>query len=301
MFNSTGKRRIKKKGVPMTKSSKKLHMWVWLFALPLLHLASDIAFAQRQPAPGQSTFVSWEGPATGDTSGYAGSNLDASTGCVHCHHDTGAQLSKTVHVRTDVAGTTETTCETCHGPGKAHSDAELLAEKNDTKNPEARKLIFRFDASPKVNSAHCLGCHQTSKEHDLYDSSAHKLEGVGCDQCHDAHLEFSGRAGGETAQPSLWQARFVGAPKLMEETRWLNESLLKKTQPELCFTCHRSIEAQFSMPNHHRVPEGLMKCTDCHNPHGSLTKPLLRGVPLPRHAFPVTSKSAAPLSMNMPP
>jgi DmsE family decaheme c-type cytochrome len=31
------------------------------------------------------------------------------------------------------------------------------------------------------------------------------------------------------------------------------------------------------MPNHHRVPEGLMKCSDCHSPHGSLTKPLLRG------------------------
>ena len=41
------------------------------------------------------------------------------------------------------------TCDGCHGPSKAHADAELLAEKNDTKDPEAKKLIFRFDASPK--------------------------------------------------------------------------------------------------------------------------------------------------------
>jgi predicted CXXCH cytochrome family protein len=262
----------------MTKSSKKLRTWIWLLALPLFQLGSGVAFAQRQPAAAESTFVSWQAPATGDTSGYAGSDMDTSKGCLHCHHDTSVQLSKTVHVRTEVAGTsTDTSCEACHGPGKAHVDAELLAEKNETKDPEAKKLIFRFDGSPKVNSAHCLACHQTSKEHDLFERSEHKLQAVACNECHAPHLAFGEGARGETAEPSLSQARFVGAPKLTEETRWLNESLLKKTQPELCFTCHRSIEAQFAMPNHHRVPEGLMKCSDCHSPHGSLTKPLLRG------------------------
>ena len=262
----------------MTKSSKKLHMWIWLLALPLMQLGSGVAFAQRQPAAAKSSFVSWEAPAMGNTSGYAGSDLDTSKGCLHCHHDLGEQLLKTVHARATVAGTsTSTSCEACHGPGKAHVDAEMEAERTETKNPGAKKLIFRFDGSPKVNSARCLACHQTSKEHDLFNRSEHKLEAVSCDGCHAPHLVFGEGAGGKTTEPSLAQARFVGAPKLVEETRWLNESLLRKTQPELCFSCHRSIEAQFAMPNHHRVPEGLMKCTDCHNPHGSLTKPLLKG------------------------
>jgi DmsE family decaheme c-type cytochrome len=38
----------------------------------------------------------------------------------------------------------------------------------------------------------------------------------------------------------------------------------------MCYTCHLAIQAKFALPVHHRVPEGLMKCSDCHNPHGSL-------------------------------
>ena len=61
-------------------------------------------------------------------------------------------------------------------------------------------------------------------------------------------------------------------PQLPETVRWLHSSLLKDSQPNLCFTCHGNIQAQFALPVHHRVPEGLMKCTDCHNPHGSINR-----------------------------
>jgi DmsE family decaheme c-type cytochrome len=43
---------------------------------------------------------------------------------------------------------------------------------------------------------------------------------------------------------------------------------LAKRQTELCYTCHSEVRAQFSMPFKHRVNEGFMSCTDCHNPHG---------------------------------
>ena len=72
------------------------------------------------------------------------------------------------------------------------------------------------------------------------------------------------------------EAQLTAAPKLPEERRWLNESLLKKAQTELCASCHRSVEAQFAQPHRHRVLDGAMKCTDCHNAHGSPTKPLLQ-------------------------
>jgi DmsE family decaheme c-type cytochrome len=74
------------------------------------------------------------------------------------------------------------------------------------------------------------------------------------------------------------QAHFFQVPRLPEETRWLHNSLLKQAEPALCFTCHLTIQAKFALPEHHRVPEGLIKCSDCHNPHGtqnlsSLNKP----------------------------
>jgi DmsE family decaheme c-type cytochrome len=45
---------------------------------------------------------------------------------------------------------------------------------------------------------------------------------------------------------------------------------LKTSQPDLCYTCHGTVRNQFALPVHHRVPEGLMKCTDCHSSHGTL-------------------------------
>jgi DmsE family decaheme c-type cytochrome len=47
------------------------------------------------------------------------------------------------------------------------------------------------------------------------------------------------------------------------------KSLLAKKQAELCYGCHATVRAQFSMPSKHRVNEGFMQCSDCHNPHGS--------------------------------
>ena len=44
----------------------------------------------------------------------------------------------------------------------------------------------------------------------------------------------------------------------------------------MCYSCHKDIEAQFQLPVRHRVNEGLVKCTDCHNPHGSLSENELR-------------------------
>ncbi len=35
---------------------------------------------------------------------------------------------------------------------------------------------------------------------------------------------------------------------------------LKKSQSDLCYSCHQVVQAQFALPNHHRAPEGF-PCT----------------------------------------
>ena len=262
---------MKKRVVMIMKISGKLPIWVWLLVLCLLPLGAGVVFVQKQPAAAKSGFVSWTAPAKADTGKYSG-NKSCLEG--ECHTSRVLQHTKTVHFRAEVAGmSTHTSCETCHGPGKEHTDRELEADRTKVKDPEATKLIFGFNKSPEANSAPCLVCHRSGEGQDLFSRSEHKLQAVGCNDCHEPHLVAKDEEK-RRAAPSLPEAQFVSLPKLPEERRWLNESLLRTSQTELCSSCHGAVRAQFSLPNHHKVIEGAMKCTDCHNAHGSLNKPL---------------------------
>ncbi len=47
--------------------------------------------------------------------------------------------------------------------------------------------------------------------------------------------------------------------------------MVKVTQAEQCFTCHARVRADSFKYSHHPMREGLVVCSDCHNPHGSPT------------------------------
>src|SRR2546427_265860 len=96
-----------------------------------------------------------------------------------------------------------------------------------------------------------------------------------CAACHSAHLTEAVGVKDKTEAP-LAQAHFFRSPRIAEENRWLTQSLLRQSQPQLCYSCHSTVQAQFALPTHHRVPEGLLKCTDCHNAHGTNNQPMLR-------------------------
>jgi len=162
-------------------------------------------------------------------------------------------------------------CETCHGPGKAHADAEQDAAGDAAKELAGTRLIFTFHGSPKENSERCLTCHITSRQQENFAHSRHAAAGVSCNECHASHLVKEVRDQSHGRLPYAQQA-FFQVPELPETTRWLHSSLLKAPDPNLCFGCHGNIQAQFALPVHHRVPEGLMKCSDCHSPHGSINR-----------------------------
>jgi DmsE family decaheme c-type cytochrome len=98
--------------------------------------------------------------------------------------------------------------------------------------------------SPREVSQTCLGCHAGA--HPDFERSPHGKAGVGCTSCHSVH----------TAETQV--------------------SLLKVSQPKLCYTCHTDVKPAFAQPFHHRVDEGLIKCTDCHDAHGSFQDKNLR-------------------------
>jgi len=106
------------------------------------------------------------------------------------------------------------------------------------------KIFNPATAKPKDVDKKCLECH--AGQHANFDRSTHGKANVSCIDCHTIH---------------------AGEAK---------DHLLKATQPTLCYQCHSDVKPQFSMPFHHRVNEGLMNCSDCHDPHGTLQSKMLR-------------------------
>jgi len=238
----------------------------WLVFLPLLAVSGQTRPAASEPA---SVSVAVLAPVAG--AGYAGAER-----CQSCHNAEFGQFSKTHHAAIKPPHADSVTgCEMCHGPGKAHADGEEASQGDDAKAAAASKLIFSFHANPRMNSERCLACHQSSRDQKDFTHSTHIQHGVACDSCHSMHLTEAGR-NPKAERLGTAQGNFFNVPKLPAEMRWLHESQLIKPQPELCYGCHGNIQAQFALPTHHRVPEGAMKCTDCHNPHGTSNRATLR-------------------------
>ena len=245
--------------------------WRWLLVPMILLAALNPGSAQRQPAANAPSPVAWKPIATDDPQDYVGFEA-----CAECHTQASTQFSKTAHARGDHGPNTYATgCESCHGPARAHVEGMRAAQGDDDRVLAAMRLVFAFRGSADENSARCLSCHVTSHDQTSFDNSEHKLRGIACQTCHSAHLTGL-EAVARKVEPIRAQPAMFLVPRPVDEARWLNGSLLRKPQPELCYSCHKVVEGQFALPSHHRVPEGLMKCTDCHNPHGTQNQVMLR-------------------------
>jgi DmsE family decaheme c-type cytochrome len=163
--------------------------------------------------------------------------------CVACHSLESLHASHSLHVTAFNSGTTETgpqaACEACHGPGSAHA-----------KNPAAPGLIIAYTHGAKTpvetQEATCLSCHAGgARQHWL--GSVHEARGVSCTDCHNPMVRNSPE--GVLAKGSINQ---------------------------VCASCHQDVMAKFNRRSHMPLPEGQIACTDCHNPHGTITKPMLK-------------------------
>jgi|SRR5713226_2652921 len=159
--------------------------------------------------------------------------------CKTCHADVWFNFYKNAHFKSIASGKEtpgHTGCEGCHGPGKAHAGAG----GGKATIPRAFSLM-----KPQEVIDACLECHGRDMARANIRRSEHTLNQVVCTSCHSNH--------------------HPGTAK----------NLLAKSQAELCYGCHLDVRAQFSMPFKHRVNEGLVQCTDCHNPHGTFAPTML--------------------------
>ena len=156
-----------------------------------------------------------------------------SNACQTCHPDIWSKFYRNAHFKSIASGKEppeRTGCEGCHGPGKAH----IAAGGGKTTIPRAFSLM-----QPKQVIETCLACHARDLARANIERSEHTMNGVACTSCHSNHHPATAK------------------------------NLLAKKQADLCYGCHTSVRAQFAMPFKHRVNEGFMQCTDCHNPHGT--------------------------------
>lgn len=169
------------------------------------------------------------GNLQGQTPSYTGSNA-----CATCHPNVTSTFFRNPHYKSVAGGNTnpeQAGCESCHGPASNH----LTARGGKQTIPNAFSLL-----PPAKIVDTCLGCHSQSISRANIRRSEHTLDNVVCTNCHSIHKSPA--------------AKFL---------------LASAQQRDLCYGCHTTVRAQFSMPFKHRVNEGALQCTDCHNPHGS--------------------------------
>ncbi len=174
--------------------------------------------------------------------------------CATCHDDVAKSFATNPHTKMlEMPGNRPgVTCENCHGAGSDH-----VAGGGD-----ATKIFNPSKASPHDVDAKCQSCHAAA--HPDYLRSPHAKANVSCVSCHSIH-------GGNVQLPGQAPAKAVLKPveAMTAVSAGYREKLLKAPQPTLCFQCHADVKPQFSMPFHHRVNEGLVKCSDCHDVHGT--------------------------------
>lgn len=152
--------------------------------------------------------------------------------CRTCHPNVALQFFRNPHNKTNVLKSMpvdKAGCEGCHGPGKKHVDAKGGKDS----------IVAFSQMTPGLALEACLQCHSKDTNRANIRRSNHTQANVVCTSCHSIH------------QPES------------------NRSLLAKRQADVCYGCHNDVRAQFSLPSKHRVNEGFMTCSDCHNPHGT--------------------------------
>ena len=182
--------------------------------------------------------------------------------CYACHKDIKKLYLGDVHgrvftinPRTDLESKG---CEACHGPGAAHKDAADKADSGENVPLAVENVLKKGrETAPSVNKL-CLKCHDKGTTM-FWQGSEHEMEDMACTGCHLIHSEE------------------------------------KIDGTDNCIACHVQKRAQIQRSSHIPIREGKVKCSDCHNPHGSAGLNLLRQPSVNENCYSCHAEKRGPL------
>ena len=161
------------------------------------------------------------------------SPVAAEKGCLDCHGDD--MPAQTLAHRAHGQGADpripegDAMCQNCHGPSDDHK-----AEPRKT----LPDRMFGKDSNlaAEERTEVCTNCHNTGHQKNWL-ISEHASDDVACDSCHNVHA--------------------------------LKDPVQEKlTQGEVCLGCHVDQKANALKFSRHPIKEGIVACSDCHDPHG---------------------------------
>jgi DmsE family decaheme c-type cytochrome len=227
----------------------KLARQMLLSACVGMLLVSGAAFGADEPAiAGDTTVAPAKAPAKDLI-------LKGDAKCTGCHDEADEPIGRATMLelnpgvlaiattRHGVKGDERTpTCTDCHGESMDHVN---FKGKGKEKPPAPDRSFRKLTATPAAErNAACLTCHKGDKR-THWEGSQHAANDVACNSCHKVHAEH-------------------------------DPVRNKKTQAEVCFTCHKNERADTHKISTHPLAAGKMGCSDCHNAHGSAGPKLLK-------------------------
>ncbi len=135
----------------------------------------------------------------------------------------------------------EFSCAACHGPFGEREEQEGV--------PGCEFEVFAFDkeAPPSAKVDRCLACHLS--ERGAFQNGSHGITGMDCSSCHEIHGSNQGR----------WP--------LQRYSDGSHASLQGEVPSSPCRACHEDVFHEFEATERHRLQEGVLLCTSCHDPH----------------------------------
>lgn len=201
-----------------------------------LAVAATTTFQATAAEPGSAQPAA--PPAPGQGTAYTEKGADT---CLTCHTEAWPYpifpIFKTKHANRADKRTpfAGLQCEACHGPGAKHAES---GDKNAINSFKSTSFL-----SPEQRNKFCLECHSGNARSGWH-ASTHENNNLACNNCHKIHAER-------------------------------DPVLVKATQPEVCYTCHRQQRADFAKPSTHPVRFAKMSCSECHSAHGSTSAGML--------------------------